>query len=195
MARKETYATTGSRIKLRFFGGWDFTEADLKDNYAQAGYDKGVPMGGDLTSPASEAPAFMVLALMDPESGSLDRIQMVKGWVNADGSVSEKVFDLAWSGDREVDANGKVPSVGNSVNVEDATWSNDIGAAELSAVWVDPNFDASQEAFYYIRVIEIPTPRWTLYDVINYGAELDPSIPLTTTERAYSSPIWFTPAQ
>jgi hypothetical protein len=193
MARKETYGTTGSRIKLRFFGGWDFNEADLKDNHAQAGYDKGVPMGGDLTAPSSDAPSFMVHAIMDPESGSLDRVQVVKGWVNADGSLGEKVYDVAWSGDRKMDRNGKVPSVGNNVNVEDATWSNDIGAVELSQIWTDPNFDATQEAFYYVRVIEIPTPRWTLYDKVRYGAELGPEIKLTTTERAYSSPIWYTP--
>jgi len=193
MARKEVYATTGSRIKLRFFGGWDFKQADLKDNYAQAGYDKGVPMGGDLKKPSSDAPSFMVFAIMDPESGSLDRVQIVKGWVNADGSLGEKVYDVVWSGDRKINKNGKVPSVGNTVNLKDGTWSNDIGAVELSKVWKDPNFDSSQEAFYYVRVIEIPTPRWTLYDVLRFGAELGPEIPLTTTERAYSSPIWYTP--
>ncbi len=193
MAKKETYATTGSRIKLRFFGGWEFTEADMDDNYTQTGYDKGVPMGGDLTKATSKAPSFMIHAMMDPESGSLDRMQVVKGWVNADGSLGEMVYDVAWSGDREVDAKGKVPSIGNTVNLEDGTWSNDIGAVELSKVWNDPDFDPSQESFYYVRVIEIPTPRWTLYDKLRYGAELGPEIPLTTTERAYSSPIWYTP--
>lgn len=193
MVRKETYATTGSRIKLRFFGGWDFTEADMNDNYVQTGYDKGVPMGGDLKNGNSKAPSFMIHAMMDPESGSLDRMQVVKGWINADGSLGEKVYDIAWSGDRKVDAQGKVPSVGNSINLEDGTWSNDIGAVELNKVWSDPDFDASQESFYYVRVIEIPTPRWTLYDKLRYGAELGPEIPLTTTERAYSSPIWYTP--
>ena len=193
MARKETYATTGSRIKLRFFGGWDFTQADLEENHAQAGYDKGVPMGGDLKTATTDAPSFMVHAMMDPESGSLDRVQIVKGWVNTDGSLGEKVYDVAWSGDREIDAKGKVPSVGNTVNLKDATWSNDIGAVELSKVWTDPNFDATQEAFYYVRVIEIPTPRWTLYDVIRFGTELGPEVALITTERAYSSPIWYTP--
>ncbi|MCH8034036.1 MAG: DUF3604 domain-containing protein [Bacteroidetes bacterium] len=193
MVRKETYATTGSRIKLRFFGGWDFTEADMTDNYVQTGYDKGVPMGGDLINGNSKAPSFMIHAMMDPESGSLDRMQVVKGWVNADGSLGEMVYDVAWSGDRKVNKDGKVPLVGNSINLEDGTWSNDIGAVELNKVWSDPNFDPSQESFYYVRVIEIPTPRWTLYDKIRYGAELGPEIPLTTTERAYSSPIWYTP--
>jgi hypothetical protein len=193
MARKETYATTGSRMKLRFFGGWDFTEADMNENYVQTGYDKGVPMGGDLATATSSAPTFMIHVMMDPESGSLDRMQVVKGWVNDDGSLGEKVYDVAWSGDREAGANDKVPSVGNSVNLEDATWSNDIGAAELSKVWTDTDFDASEESFYYVRVIEIPTPRWTLYDKVKYGSEMGPEIPLTTTERAYSSPIWYTP--
>ena len=193
MTKKETYATTGSRIKLRFFGGWKFTAADLNDNYVQIGYDKGVPMGGDFKIATAEAPSFMVHTLMDPESGSLDRVQIIKGWINADGSLGEKVYDVAWSGDRDMDENGKVPSVGNTVNLEDGTWSNDIGAVELSKVWTDPNFDVTQEAFYYVRVIEIPTPRWTLYDKLRYGAELGSEIPLTTTERAYSSPIWYTP--
>ena len=193
MEKKEVYGTTGSRIKLRFFGGWDFNEADLKDNHAQAGYDKGVPMGGDLKSATTDAPSFMVYAMMDPESGSLDRVQIVKGWLNTDGSLDEKVYDVVWSGDRKMDKNGKVPSVGNNVNLKDATWSNEIGSAELSQVWTDPNFDASQAAFYYVRVIEIPTPRWTLFDKIRFGVEVDKEVPLTTTERAYSSPIWYTP--
>jgi hypothetical protein len=180
-------------MKLRFFGGWDFTEADMNENYVQTGYDKGVPMGGDLATATSSAPTFMIHVMMDPESGSLDRMQVVKGWVNDDGSLGEKVYDVAWSGDREAGANDKVPSVGNSVNLEDATWSNDIGAAELSKVWTDTDFDASEESFYYVRVIEIPTPRWTLYDKVKYGSEMGPEIPLTTTERAYSSPIWYTP--
>ncbi|MDT0553461.1 DUF3604 domain-containing protein [Urechidicola vernalis] len=193
MVKKETYATTGSRIKLRFFGGWDFSDADMNDNYVQAGYDKGVAMGGDLGNASSKAPSFMVHSMMDPESGSLDRIQVVKGWVNADGSMGEKVYDVTWSGDRKVDANGKVPSVGNSVNLENATWDNSIGSAELSTVWTDPDFNAAQESFYYVRVIEIPTPRWTLYDKVKYGAEFSDKAKLTSTERAYSSPIWYTP--
>ncbi|WP_276391217.1 DUF3604 domain-containing protein [Eudoraea chungangensis] len=193
MARKETYATTGSRIKLRFFGGWDFTENDLTKKYVETGYNRGVPMGGDLKESASDAPTFLVHAMMDPESGSLDRLQIVKGWIKSDGSLDEKVYDVAWSGDRKPNINGKIPSVGNTVDLENGTWNNDIGATELKVVWQDPSFDPSHESFYYVRVIEIPTPRWTLYDKIRYEAELSPNVPLTTTERAYSSPIWYTP--
>ncbi len=192
MKRKETYATTGNRMQVRFFGGWDYQASDL-DNLVDAGYDKGVPMGGDITNGEDKSPSFMVYALMDPEGGSLDRMQIVKGWANADGSLDEKVYDIKWSGDRKIDENGKVPSVGNSVNLEDGTWDNSIGATELKAVWTDPDFDANLEAFYYVRVIEIPTPRWTLYDKLRYGAELSDEVPLTNTERAYTSPIWYSP--
>ena len=193
MMRKETYATTGSRMKVRFFGGWDYTEKDLTDDMVKLGYEKGVPMGGDLSKEEGKSPKFIVYALMDPDRGSLDRMQIVKGWLNEDGSLDEKVYDVAWSGDRKPGADGKVPTVVNSVNLEDATWDNSIGATELKTVWSDPDFDPSQEAFYYVRVIEIPTPRWTLFDKIRYGAELSDEIPLTTTERAYTSPIWYTP--
>ncbi|WP_282123674.1 DUF3604 domain-containing protein [Algibacter mikhailovii] len=192
MARKETYGTTGSRMQIRFFGGWDYEDNDLA-NLVEAGYEKGVPMGGDLNNAGSKSPTFMVHTLMDPISGSLDRIQIVKGWSNTDGTLEEKVYDVVWSGDRKVDANGKVPSIGNSVNLEDATWDNSIGATELKAVWVDPDFDPALEAFYYVRVLEIPTPRWTLYDKLRYGAELSKEVPLTQTERGYTSPIWYSP--
>ena len=193
MKRKETYATTGSRMKVRFFGGWDYNEKDLSDDMAKLGYEKGVPMGGDLSKGEGKSPTFMVYALMDPEGGSLDRIQIVKGWLNEDGSLDEKVYDVVWSGERTPGADGKLPSVGNSVNIEDATWDNSIGSTELKQVWTDPDFDANLEAFYYVRVLEIPTPRWTLFDKVNYGAELSDEVPLTSTERAYTSPIWYSP--
>ncbi|WKK67430.1 DUF3604 domain-containing protein [Lutimonas zeaxanthinifaciens] len=193
MMRKETYATTGSRMKVRFFGGWEYTKADLGNEMVKMGYEKGVPMGGDLAKGEGKSPTFLVYALMDPDRGSLDRIQIVKGWVSEDGNLNEKVYDVAWSGDRKPGADGKVPSVGNTVNTNDATWDNSIGATELKNVWTDPEFDPAAEAFYYVRVIEIPTPRWTLYDKIRYGAELSEEVPLTTTERAYTSPIWYSP--
>jgi hypothetical protein len=193
MQRKETYATTGSRMKVRFFGGWDFNAEDMDGDFVAKGYQNGVPMGGDLKNAGDKKPTFMLYALMDPEGGSLDRIQIVKGWANNDGTLGEKVYDVTWSGDRKVNANGKVPSVGNTVNLEDASWDNSIGATELKAVWTDADFDPALEAFYYVRVIEIPTPRWTLYDKIRYGAKLSEDIPVTSTERAYTSPIWYTP--
>ena len=193
MKRKETYASTGSRMQVRFFGGWNFSQDDLNGNFVETGYEKGVPMGGDITEGKDKAPTFMVYALMDPEGGSLDRIQVVKGWINEDGSLDEMVYDVIWSGERTPNAEGKLPSIGSSVNLEDATWDNSIGATELKGFWSDPDFDATQEAFYYVRVLEIPTPRWTLFDKIRYGAELSDEIPLTTTERAYTSPIWYSP--
>jgi hypothetical protein len=194
MKRKETYGTTGSRMQVRFFGGWEFQDADMNHDFVANGYQKGVPMGGNLKNAGSRKPSFMVYALMDPENGSLDRIQIVKGWANKDGSLGEKVYDIVWSGGRKVDDQGKVPSVGNSVNLTDGTWDNSIGATELKAVWTDPDFNSELEAFYYVRVIEIPTPRWTLYDQIRYGAEIAKDVPLTNTERAYTSPIWHSPS-
>lgn len=193
MKRKETYGTTGSRMQIRFFGGWDFSEASLDGDWVKTGYENGVPMGGDLSNGLNKTPSFIIHALMDPEYGSLDRVQVVKGWMEADGSLKEQVYDVAWSGDRVVDENGKVPSVGNSVNLTDGSWDNSIGATSLAKVWSDPDFDPALEAFYYVRVIEIPTPRWTLYDKLEYGAELDPEVPLTMTQRGYTSPIWYSP--
>jgi hypothetical protein len=182
---------------VRFFGGWDFTAQDAHSRLpANVGYTKGVPMGGDLTdAPAGKAPTFLVAALKDPIGANLDRYQIVKGWLDAQGQVHETIYDVAWSGDRKPGGDGKLPAVGNTVDVANATWTNTIGAPELIAVWKDPDFDPAQRAFYYGRVIEIPTPRWTAYDAKYFGITLPPEVPMTTTERAYTSPIWYTPGQ
>jgi hypothetical protein len=196
MERKEVYGTTGPRMTVRLFGGWDFTDQDLNSRMpAVVGYEKGVPMGGDLRAkPATAgAPSFMVYALRDPIGADLDRIQIVKGWSDDRGETSERVYDVAWSGDRRPGADGKLPAVGNTVDVANANWTNTIGDSELGVVWTDPDFDPSQKAFYYARVIEIPTPRWTAYDTFRFGIEMPPEVPMTTQERAYSSPIWYTP--
>ena len=194
MERKEVYATTGSRPMVRFFGGWDFTEDDLNNREpAFAGYEKGVPMGGDMPPiTAGKVPSFMVYALRDPIGGNLDRIQIIKGWY--DGKQQhEKVYDVAWSGDRKPGADGEVPPVGNTVNVKDASWTNTIGASELGTVWSDPDFDPKQRAFYYARVLQIPTPRWSTYDAFRFGVDIPAGAPTSTQDRAYTSPIWYTP--
>lgn len=196
MERKEVYATTGSRISVRFFGGWDYSMDDLTSRMpATAGYAKGTPMGGDLAAApeGAEAPNFMVYALKDPLGGNLDRIQIVKGWMDTEGETHEQVYDVVWSDDREPGADGKLPPVGSTVDVERATWTNTIGQAEMGTVWTDPDFDPAQPAFYYARVIEIPTPRWTAYDAFRMGAEVPPESPMETQDRAYTSPIWYTP--
>ena len=198
MQRKETYATTGPRIRVRFFGGFEFTEEDARTRQpAVIGYGKGVPMGGDLPSTApGRAPTFLVAAMKDPQSGNLDRIQVVKGWLDVKGKAREKVYDVVW-GDadkRERGGDGVVPAVGNTVDRKTATWTNTIGAAELLAVWKDPDFDPSVRAFYYARVLEIPTPRWTTYDAARFGEEIPSGAPISIQERAYTAPIWYTPA-
>ena len=196
MQRKETYATTGSRMVVRFFGGWDFAAGDAHDRQpARVGYTKGVPMGGDLSgAPQGKAPTFLVAALKDPIGANLDRYQIVKGWLDKSGKLQEKVYDVAWSGGRKPDAkSGKLPPVGNTVDVANANWTNTIGAPELIAVWRDPDFDASQPAFYYGRVIEIPTPRWTAYDAKRFGNKPLAGTAMTLQERAYTSPIWYRP--
>ena len=196
MARKETYATTGPRMLVRFFGGWDYNEDDLRSRVpAFAGYERGVPMGGDLKKAAKgkKAPTFMVIALRDPVGANLDRIQIVKGWMDNKGNTHETVYDVVWSGDRKPDAKGKLPAVGNTVDLEAANWTNTIGASELATVWTDPDFDSKENAFYYARVIEIPTPRWIVYDKVRLGAELPKDAELIHQERAYTSPIWYTP--
>jgi hypothetical protein len=195
MERKETYATTGSRMLVRFFGGWDFGDDDLRSRQpAFLGYKKGVPMGGDLkTAPSGKAPTFMVIALRDPIGANLDRVQIVKGWMDGRGDLQEKVYDVSWSGDRQPGADGKLPPVGNTVDLEAANWTNTIGASELATIWTDPDFNADQDAFYYVRVLEIPTPRWVLYDKVRLGAHIPEGVELIHQERAYTSPIWYTP--
>ena len=193
MARKEVYGTTGPRIMVRFFGGWDFTDEDLNSRQpAFRGYEKGVPMGGDLRG-SGDAPTFMVYALRDVIGANLDRIQIVKGWLDADGETHEMVYDVAWSVGREPDSNGVLPPVGNTVDVAAANWSNTIGASELGAVWTDPDFNATQSAFYYARVLEIPSPRWVVYDAFRFGIEIPEGAETTHQERAYTTPIWYTP--
>jgi hypothetical protein len=194
MQRKEVYATTGSRIVVRFWAGWDFEAADAQSRMPSGvGYTKGVPMGGDLHQGSGGSPNFLVAAMKDAYSGNLDRIQIIKGWMDLAGELHEKVYDVVWSGDRQADADGKVPAVGNTVDVANATWTNTIGSPELIAVWEDPDFDPAEAAFYYARVIEIPTPRWTAYEAQRFGVEMSPEVPMITQERAYTSPIWYTP--
>ena len=196
MERKETYATTGSRMMVRFFGGWEFTDEDaLGRSPAFAGYSKGVPMGGDLSdAPEGKSPTFLVAALKDPLSGNLDRVQIIKGWMNSKGKLHEKIYDVVVSDGRKIGKDGRCKTkVGNTVDVERATWTNSIGASELITVWTDPDFDPGERAVYYARVIEIPTPRWTAYEAVRYGITMDKEIPMTTQERAYTSPIWYTP--
>lgn len=195
MMRKETYGTTGSRMLVRFFGGWSFVDDDLRSRQpAFIGYEKGVPMGGDMTAgPDGAAPTFMVIALRDPIGANLDRVQVVKGWMDDRGKLHEKVYDVAWSGDRQPGADGKLPPVGNTVDIEAANYTNTIGASELATIWTDPDFDADESAFYYVRVLEIPTPRWVLYDKVRLGANIPERAEVITQERAYTSPIWYTP--
>ena len=196
MKRRETYATTGPRMAVRFFGGWDFTPADANNRMpAVIGYAKGVPMGGDLKSaPQGKSPTFLVAALKDAIGANLDRIQVVKGWVDKEGKTQERVYDVAVSGGRKIEADGRAKApVGNTVDIENATWANSIGAPELITVWKDPQFDARQRAFYYARVIEIPTPRWTAYDAKRFGIKPLPGTTMVLQERAYTAPIWYTP--
>ncbi|MTH95707.1 DUF3604 domain-containing protein [Roseibium sp. RKSG952] len=196
LQRKEVFATTGPRMAVRLFGGWTFDETDLDTrNPAFAGYGKGVPMGGDLLPKpdTAEAPAFMVYALRDPIGANLDRIQIVKGWLDQEGQTREQVHDVVWSDERVRGDDGKLPPVGNTVDIDNASWSNSIGASELAAIWTDPDFDPAERAFYYARVIEIPTPPWYLYDAFRYGVGIPEGAPLTQQERAYTSPIWYTP--
>ena len=194
--RREVYASTGPRIILRFFGGWDYEVAEAAGpNLAAAGYAKGVPMGADLPpAPHGAVPTFLVGALKDPSGANLDRLQVVKGWRDRHGGLREQVYDVAWSGERKVDAEGRLEPIASTVDEARATYANTVGAAELATRWVDLDFDPKAPAFYYVRVIEIPTPRWTAYDAARYGIDALPAgTPVVIQERAYSSPIWYTP--
>ena len=196
LERKEAWATSGPRITVRMFGGFNFDNTTPRDDsWVETGYENGVPMGGDLVLPAGSerAPQFMVYALKGPNSGNLDRIQIVKGWIDAEGKKHDRIYDVVWSGEREIGSDDKLPPVGNTVDISTATYTNTIGAAELSATWTDPDFEADLSAFYYLRVIEIPTPRWSTYDAVNLGIEPPEEFPATIQERAWGSPIWYTP--
>jgi hypothetical protein len=194
MQRKEVYATTGPRITVRFFGGWGFEARDASSpQLSDIGYSKGVPMGGDLTAaPDKKAPSFLVRAVKDPDGANLDRVQVIKGWLSADGQVHERVFDVALADGRKIGR--RIKPVGSTVNVADASYQNSIGDPELATVWQDPDFDASQAAFYYVRVLEIPTPRWPAFDAKHFGiSDLPADIVMESQERAYTSPIWYQP--
>jgi hypothetical protein len=196
MYDKETFATSGPRIKVRFFGGFELpATSDEYDSIVSLGYAKGVPMGGDLENPGSEGkhPVFTVWAHRDPAGGNLDRIQIIKGWMDADGDMQETIHDVAWSDGRQKDADGNLPAVGNSVELATATYSNDIGSFELRGSWTDTDFDPALHALYYVRVIQIPTPRWTTYDAVRANLPLLENVPATVQERAWTSPIWYRP--
>ena len=194
--RREVYATTGPRITLRFFGGWEYTTADAhRPDFARTGYARGVPMGGDLTNPPTDrAPGFLIRAVKEPDGANLDRIQVIKGWRDETGTLHERVHDVAWSGDRKVGADGVLLDVASTVDLATGSYTNTVGTAELAVTWTDPDFNVREAAVYYVRVIQIPTPRWTGYDAAFYGlTNLPEHVPLTTRERAYSSPIWYSP--
>ena len=195
MQRREAYATTGTRIVLRMFAGWDFSDDDLNHaEMAKRGYSRGVPMGGDLAAaPPGAALTLMVMAQKDPLGGNLDRLQVIKGWLDENNQPQEKIYDIAWGGERVVDENGRLSPVGNTVNTAEASWTNSIGEPQLGTVWRDPDFDPARRAFYYVRVLEIPTPRWTAYDAKRFGEEMPETVPMTIQERAYGSPVWYTP--
>lgn len=192
MAARETFATSGTRIKPRFFAGGSLGVAKDPVALVKDGYASGVPMGGTLTK-LSGPPSFTVHAMKDPDGANLDRIQIIKGWVDASGEPQERIINVTWSGERKADAAGKIPAVGNTVDLKTASFANSIGAAELIGHWTDDQFDAKQAALYYVRVLEIPTPRWTTYDAVKNGLPLLENVPAVIQERAWTSPIWYTP--
>ena len=198
MERREVYATTGPRITLRFFGGWDYLSADADSpDLAQIGYSRGVPMGGDLVQSKENkatGPTFLIRATKDPDGANLDRIQIVKSWLDENQSTNEKIYNVAWSGKREINGDGGLAAVGSTVNLREASYQNTIGSPELSVTWRDEDFNHSEAAVYYVRVLQIPTPRWTTYDAKTYGLEdIQTKPPAIIQERAYSSPIWYSP--
>ncbi|HKP30050.1 MAG TPA: DUF3604 domain-containing protein, partial [Gemmatimonadales bacterium] len=196
MERREVYGTTGTRMMVRLFAGWDFTKEEVeRADFAAEGYRRGVPMGGDLkAAPAGSAPTFLIRAMRDPQGANLDRIQVIKGWLDASGKTQERIYDVAVSDERKIDADGRCRvAVGNSVNVTEASYSNTIGDPVLSAFWKDPAFNPAERAFYYVRVIEIPTPRWTAYDAKFYGIKMPAEVPMVLQERAYTAPVWYSP--
>ena len=195
MERKEVYATTGSRITVRLFAGWDFEKDEVeRHDFAKQGYARGVPMGGDLTkAPKGKAPNFMIRALRDPDNANLDRLQVIKGWVDNKGETHERIYDVACSDNRTIEKRRCNKPVGSTVNVADASYTNTIGDPLLTAYWKDPDFDAKQNAFYYVRVLEIPKPRWTAYDAKRFGITMPKEVPMVVQDRAYTSPVWYTP--
>ena len=195
MKRKEVFATTGTRLRVRVFGGWDLVESDLaRSNFPEHGYDHGVPMGGDLANaPDGKAPTMLVRVLRDPDGANLDRIQIIKGWLDANGKTHERIYDVACADDREIKKRRCEKPVGNTVNIAQASYSNSIGEPFLSAAWTDPDFDAQQRAFYYVRVLEIPTPTWLAFDAKYFKVDLPDDALMEGQERAYTSPIWYTP--
>ncbi len=195
MARKEVYATTGTRLRVRVFGGWDLVASDLdRSNFAEHGYDNGVPMGGDLkNAPKGKAPTMLIRVLRDLDGANLDRVQVIKGWLDKDGNTHERIYDVACADDRGVKNRRCETPVGNTVNIADASYTNSIGDPFLTTAWTDPDFDASQRAFYYIRVLEIPTPTWLAFDFKYFKVDLPDDAVLVSQERAYTSPIWYTP--
>jgi hypothetical protein len=193
MRRKETYGTSGVRIKVRLFGGWDFKEQVLNQtDWVKTAYRDGVPMGGDLLPRKGGAPTFIVWAMKDPDDANLDRIQIIKGWTKG-GKNFEHVYDVAWSDGRKPDKTGKVPAVMSTVDVKNASYTNTVGAVELKKVWRDPDFDPALHAFYYVRVLQIPTPRWSTYDAKKLGMAPPTRVSPTVQERAWTTPIWYSP--